>query len=380
MLEVETVEEILRLRGNGLPVVSLYVRVDPADRRAFPSRVEEQLHEVRMLSKDSDLGRDARLSLRGDAARIEEAVTEERVHPQAVAFFSCSRRGVFEEVELPRPVRDRTVVDESAWVRPLVAVLDEYHRCRVVLVDRGLARFFELYQDEMVELSAPLRARKLRKPDYAAGMREHTTHNKAEQLARRHYRDVAERLDDELRQHRFDVLAVGGHEHEVPDFLAHLPRAVRDRVAGTFAAHPHEADLGTIRDRAAEIVQSYERAEEERLVAETLEVSASGGLAVTGLRDCLWGATVAAIGQLLVQDGVVRPGLVCDEDGYLATDGERCPLCGRVLRRTPDVLDELVQAVIDEGGGVEHVAADTPLRDRLTAASLRFALPAHPAG
>jgi hypothetical protein len=51
-----------------------------------------------------------------------------------------------------------------------------------------------------------------------------------------------------------------------------------------------------------------------------------------------------------------------------------------VLRRTPDVLDELVQAVVDDGGGVEHVAADTPLRDHLTAASLRFPLPPHPAG
>jgi peptide chain release factor subunit 1 len=380
MLKVETVEQILRLHGNGLPVLSLYARFDPANRRAFPSRVEEQLHEVRMLSKDPGLSRDARLSLRGDVARIEEAITEDRLHPQAIAFFSCSRRGVFEEVELPRPVRDRNVVDESAWVRPLVAVLDEYHRCRVVVVDRGLARFFELYQDEMAELSAPQSARKLRKPDYAAGMREHATHNKAEQMAKRHYRAVAERLDVEARQHRFDILAVGGHEHEVPDFLALLPRTVCDRVAGTFAAHPHETDLGTIRDRAGEIVQRYERAEEERLVADTLEVWVAGGLAASGLRDCLWGATAAAIEQLLVQDGVVRPGLVCDEDGYLAADGELCPLCGRALRRTPDILDELVQAVIDDGGGVEHVAADTPLRDHITTASLRFQLPPNPAG
>mgnify|MGYP006144492777 CR=1 FL=1 len=31
------------------------------------------------------------------------------------------------------------------------------------------------------------------------------------------------------------LVAVGGHEHEVPEFLAHLPRSVRERVAGTFA-------------------------------------------------------------------------------------------------------------------------------------------------
>jgi len=44
------------------------------------------------------------------------------------------------------------------------------------------------------------------------------------------------------------------------------------------------------------------------------------------------------------------------------------------------VLVELVQSVIDEGGGVEHVTTDTALREYVTAATLRFSLPPHPAG
>jgi hypothetical protein len=46
MLEVETIDRIVRMDGEGLPVLSLYARIDP-DRRAFPSRVDELLHEVR---------------------------------------------------------------------------------------------------------------------------------------------------------------------------------------------------------------------------------------------------------------------------------------------------------------------------------------------
>lgn len=379
MLEVETVDRILRLRGDGLPVLSLYVRVDPADRRAFPSRVDEQLHEVRLLAKDTALDRDARLSLRGDIERVEEAVQGERLHPRAVAFFSCSGRGVFEDVELPRPVRDRQVVDETAWVRPLLAVLDEYHRCRVVVADRGRARFFDLYQNEMVECPGRLRDRTLRKPDYAAGMREHTVHNKAELLAKRHYRAVADRLDEEARRHEFDIIAFGGHDHEIPELLDHLPAAVRERVAGTFSVHPGEQDLGRIHRLADQVVERYERAEEQRLVTETLERCSSGGLAVVGLADCLWAGTTAAVNQLLVQDEAVLPGAVCDHDGYLGVEEDRCPVCGRELRRTPDVVDELVQAVIDQGGSVEHVAAETPLRVQVTAATLRFRPPPHPA-
>src|SRR3954465_11389943 len=69
VLQAETVDRILRLRGGGLPVLGLDARVDPDDRRASSSRVDEQLHEVRLLTKDSGRDRDARLSLRGDVAR-----------------------------------------------------------------------------------------------------------------------------------------------------------------------------------------------------------------------------------------------------------------------------------------------------------------------
>jgi hypothetical protein len=42
------------------------------------------------------------------------------------------------------------------------------------------------------------------------------------------------------------------------------------------------------------------------------------------------------------------------------------------------VIDELVEAVIDEGGSIQHVRADTELRAHLTAAWLRFTLPPGP--
>jgi peptide chain release factor subunit 1 len=70
--------------------------------------------------------------------------------------------------------------------------------------------------------------------------------------------------------------------------------------------------------------------------------------------------------------------VVCDESGWLALAGDVCPLCGQATRHTPDVIDELVQAVIDEDGSVKHVEPPTELADRLAAAYLRFPLPRLP--
>jgi peptide chain release factor subunit 1 len=149
-------------------------------------------------------------------------------------------------------------------------------------------------------------------------------------------------------------------------------------VAGTFSIAPHTATTATVRPHAEAILDRYELDEQRRAVSELLETVASGGLAAAGLEPCLWAGSVAAVGTLLVQEEAEAPGVVCDASGWFATSGETCPLCGGPTRKTPDVIDELVEAVIDEGGSIQHVRAETELRQHLTAAWLRFPLPPGP--
>jgi peptide chain release factor subunit 1 len=70
---------------------------------------------------------------------------------------------------------------------------------------------------------------------------------------------------------------------------------------------------------------------------------------------------------------------VCEQSGWLAEAGDTCPLCDGPTRKTEDVIDELTQAVVDAGGTVEHVFADTTLREHMVVADLRLPAPA-PAG
>jgi peptide subunit release factor 1 (eRF1) len=375
MITAETVNRVIQFQGDGLPVVSLYVDVDPgASRRELRSRVTSLVDRVDSLAKDRTAEHEQRLSLRADIERIRERLREEAWQPRAIALFSCSGHGLYEEVPLPQRVRDRIVVDETAFVRPMLSVLDEYHRSCVVVIDKESARAWEFYQDEMRELTK-VKDRVLRKPNYAAGREEYRVRNKADELIKRHYRRVAEILDELFRTGGYDLLIVGGHEYEVPAFLEFLARGLRDRVAGSFSIDPTTAPLAEVRARAASIVAGYERDEERRLVAGVLDRFAAGELAAVGLAPCLWAGSVAAIQQLLVEDGVTVPGVVCDESGWLGLEGDSCPLCGKPTRRTADVIGELVQAVIDEGGSVEHVQAGTKLDEHTLAAALRFPLP-----
>ncbi|MEO3812656.1 hypothetical protein ABGB17_26950 [Sphaerisporangium sp. B11E5] len=381
MITKDTVDRIIGFDGGELPVVSLYVGVSPEDGGVLFTRINSLLHQIRPLAQDDSIGRRARLSLRGDIERLEgmRDLDAARLEAGTLAVFSCSGEDMFERVVLPRTLRDRVVVDTTAWARPMLGVLDEYHRSCVVVTDRRSAVAWELYQDEMREIGKVEDAA-LRKPNYAGwyGLAEHGVRNRADDLARRHYRNTAHMISELFRTGGHELLIIGGHPEEVPTMVEFLPRPLRERLAGTFAVDPRTATPADIRHSAESIAERYEREEERRRVTDVLERAAAGRPAAIGLNDCLWAGSVAAVQSLLLQEGTTMPGVVCEDSGWLAATGDVCPLCGGPARPTPDVLEALAEAVIDEGGAVEHVVADTELKDHLVAATLRFPLPPRP--
>jgi hypothetical protein len=379
MITAETINRLMRFQAGGMPVVSLYAAMAPGTmEREILGRVNSLVDELDESAKDHAAEHEWRLSLRADIERIKARAGEQIWTPKGIAIFACSARGLYEEVPLPQRVRDRVVIDETPFVRPMLGVLDQYRRSCVVIVDKESARAFEVYQDEMREL-ATIRDRILRKPNFAAWRAEYNVRNKADELNKRHYRHVAQILGEMLRAGRYDLLIIGGHEYEIPAFLEFLPNDLRNRVAGTFSIDPATAPAVEIRAAADAIVQRYEHDQDEQLLQEVLDKQASGGLGAVGVKDCLWAGSVAAIGQLLIADGATTPGVVCDESGWVALTGDTCPFCGKATRSTPDVIEELVLAVIDEGGSVhDFAAADTTLAKDTLAATLRFPLPPVP--
>jgi hypothetical protein len=382
MITYETVERLRQFDGEGIPVTSAYVGVrgGPGTQQDLQTQLSSLFHEIRHLPDDASLGHDVRMSIREDMGRIEAAAAERRWPPGGVAFFSCSARGLLEVVTLPRAVRDRIVVDATAWIRPLIAILEEEHRTCVLVIDKASASMWRLYQRELSEETG-LRDAVLRKPNYAGwyGWEEYRVSNRSDELIKRHFRRVSELIEDEFRLHRYDILVIGGHEEAVSQFVGFLPNHLLDRLAGTFSVDPRSATPADIRDSAARLVEAYQQQQEQALVAQVLGDAAAGRLASVGLKSCLWAGYSGAVKRLLIHDDVAGAGVVCGACGWLGTSGETCPVCQSTTRATPDVVDELAGTVIDEGGTVTHVSADTELKEHQLAASLRFPLPPEPA-
>jgi peptide chain release factor subunit 1 len=382
-VSAETVRRLAEFDAHGLPVVSVYsrVEVDPGD-RALGTHADSLLHEVRrQVAGNGPLSHAARSSLKDDERRIYDALTQQEWPAGTAAIVSCSGAGLYEEVALSRTIRNRAVVDGTPWIRPMIAVLDEEHSACVVVVDRGAARVWTLADGEL-RWSGGQRDETPRKPDYAgwAGLEGHRVQRRTDELARRHYRRVARHVGIVCLANGCELLVTGGHREELPCFIDELPNDLQARVAGMISIDARTATTEDIRRAAEEVVDRHEREQERKTIEHVLGVAAAHGPAVAGLEDCLWAGTMRAIGTLLVQQDVEAPGVVCDHgDGWMALAGATCPLCGNPTRQVPDVVDDLVEAVIEESGSIEHVVAeDTPLREHRTAAGLRFGLPPRP--
>ena len=378
MLRRRDLNEILNFSHKKLPVVSIYLdRVVGREEKSNRIRLKNMLQEMRHVSERDDIDHDVKMSLRGDIEKIESiADSLEAPETPGVAVFSCSGAGFFHVVPLPRRVRDRLVIEQDPYVRPMTAILDEYRRFCAVVVDTRQARFFEYYMGELLDTGVVI-DEGVRKKNFAGyyGLQEHNVRNHAREVANRHYREVARQLFLHFKAHGYDLLFVGGHETTVSEFLPFLHSYLKPLVASTFVIDPSTMTEPKLREVCAQLEREFEAKEEVEMVSRLMDAAANERAGVLGLERVLDAANVAAIDTLLINGDVVVPGAVCDQCGWLSLSEGNCPNCNVALRPVGDVIDELTEDVINEGGSVEHIYADTPLKEHQVGAFTRFPVP-----
>ncbi len=380
MVDQETLRRLAHLDTGGLPIVSLYVPVptDPTARAALPTRVNSLLSRIRPLASSEELERDERLSLRADIEDIENDL-KDRWTPGGRAVFSCHGAGIFESIDLPRGPRDRIVVDTTPWLRPLFSIVEDLKTYGVVVLDGSEAEFFEMRGGELTS-SSVLRSEHLRQSAHGGwyGLEEHRMQNKAEEMLNRHYRAVAGAVEQMVRIDGIGLLVFGGLDQHPTAMAQMLPRDIQDLVVGTFSVDMANATPARIAEQVSEIVAAYELEDEQRTVQEFCDEAGGSDRAVVGVEEVLWAADVDAVDRLFIDHDATLGGVMCPECGWLGTGGDTCPMCGTEPQEVPDVLDELVAAVLDSGGRILQVRAETPLREKLVAARLRFPPPPRP--
>jgi peptide chain release factor subunit 1 len=345
--------------ANGAPVSSLYLDVDG---RRYPRkqevqvRAEELCHQLREQAHQFERG--PKRSVYDDAERMLAFFEGlDRGPTRGVALFSCSEAGLWEEVRVPRSVRDRAALAEHPYVLPLEVLLETYERFCTVLIDREKARLFLVHMGSIREQSEVF--------DDVPGQHDQGGWSQArfqrhiEEHVAKHLKHVGEVLLRFFKRRGFEHLILAGPEETMTEFERGLHDYLRKRVVARITL-PMTAGTEEVLTRSLEVEERLEEERERRTVDLVRAETAAGRLAVLGFPKVLEALNDLRVATLVVPLGLEAKGQRCSRCGRLWMEQARCPTCRGELEMVPDVVESAVAAALRQNARVETISFAGP--------------------
>jgi peptide chain release factor subunit 1 len=295
---------------------------------------------------------------------------------KAKAIFACRAKNVWREYDLP-PIlpASQLFVNSRFHLKPLAALLGAQPRLCVAVLDRQRARVFDLRLDELQEREGlfrnlPRRGRSDGFAGYDAGHAERRVTDEA----MHHFKEVAERLREELEKGSCERLIVGCQESVWPEFEPHMHPYLKQRLLGHFSAEVSTITNEQIREQASRILDEDQNNRRQALLKEVLGQAHRNGFGVTGLRRVLRSLEMGEVQALLLGDNFRAHAIECTNCGHLDSRmTSACEVCGQKTRELEDVSDAIIPTAIRRDIELFYVK-DNPELDRVgnIGALLRF--------
>ncbi len=379
MITAQQISELINYKSTEFPVVSFYVNTDLR---------HTTIEKIRIVAKDlvksrkdeiekSGLGHAQKEALKKDFDKILEYVNQVIIkgNQRGLAIFS-SRGGEFWQIfALPQKTKNAIIVDPDPYVRPLLAILNQYHRFCFVVVDRRQAQIFEYYMGEIMDITELFSADVPGKVRLAGwyGLEEKRVMRHIDNHAQKHFKRVANFLFQLHSLRNFDYIILGGQSEYLPEFERHLHPYIADKITERIDTTPNAWDINKIKSVIQEVEARINNKRYNELIEQVITDAAKGNRAVTGLEGVLKAANIGNIRLLLIEEDVVLPGRECFSCGYLSVDEEICPVCGAKTEAMDDLFDEIVENTVNYNGNFYQIPKGTKLAEHQgVAAFLRF--------
>lgn len=352
MIRESNVRELIEFDGQGSPVLSLYLDVDPRKNTAEQYKLAlrqlfDQVPEVNPKDRE----------------RVEHYIDlEYDRQARGLACFSCQERGFWRAYPLNVPVENAIMIDRRPLVRRLVDLLEAYGNLGVVAVDKSGARFFSFHLGELEEATGTLGEEVKRHKQGGWAAARYQRHE--DEAAKANLRIAAELTERYTRQYDWHRLVLAGTDGNIAQFKDLLPPHIRKRVVGVTTLDLG-ASIGEVRERAEAVALSATKDYNNRLAQDLVVAAAKEAGAVLGLAPTLKALQEGSIYQLIfsedytIPDGQVRR---CTQCNYLNADAkEQCPLCGASTETLSDALNTIARRAIVQGAQVIVLPVDNPL-------------------
>jgi len=368
MITRQQIEQVQAFPNSTYLVTSCYLNLDRRDQtpQAHKIRIKDLLQAAQQQLDKKAGTHSQRESVRGDFAAIEAFILPNLATnlSKAVAIFSCVGEKYWQTFSLPRLARNILIADRTPYLHPLTALLAEYPRYCIVLVDRVHGRIFEFYLGEIGEHGAVADdlPRRVREAGWG-GRDERNRERHVDQAVAHHCQHLADATIKLFQKDQCDRLILAGQRESVAEYQKHLPADLQQRIVGGFHADPAKITVPEVLEQSRAIAQRVERDHEIQLAATLVQQANAGPGAVTGLSAVLAALDQGAAQTLLVEDGFAKAGHACFTCHYPSLLPADCPHCQQPTAPCADLVDEVRELARHRNCQVKHLSGATALRD-----------------
>jgi hypothetical protein len=382
---------LARLR-DPLGYLSVYVDADPheknAQRTPWAIGVENGLREVRERVKEEG-PRERWTAVERRLSELQPALADlvdPAAHGRGRALFAAIGASDVHQVALQAPLVTRVVLEDTAFIAPLVAALDEGRPAGIVTVSLPTVRVLEHrlgVTSEVVTLSVDPDTsdwREMKGPaaaNPARGQQSAPQRDRFERRLEEHRVRLLEaagtRLGQIAAERRWDRLVVAGDPHLGKIVTEHVQLGNGDVVlVGRTLEDLTPAELGA---ELAHELEAAHRRRELALVERARDSALGGGHGAVGLADVLTSLAEGRVAHLLYDAGLELEG-VRTPDGLLAPKGVVPPgVDPDSLEPEPNLAERMVEAALATDADVsplEGEAAEALAETDGVAALLRW--------
>ena len=296
-------------------------------------------------------------------------------HARAKAIFASGSKKIWREFDLPAQLpATQLFVNRRFHLKPLAVLLGTQPKLCVALVDRQRGRFFDLRLDELKERGGLFRNLPRGRSDGYAGYDAGHTERRVANEAKQHYKQVADRLKEELERGVWEKLVIGCHDTNWSEFEANLHPYVKQRLLGHFPADVASLTPDEIRAHANRALQHAQTQRRDEFLREALGQAKGNARGVTGLRRVLRSLELGEVQTLFLDENYTAKAVECTGCGRIDSHMvPYCSLCGKATRELTDVCDAMIPMAIRRDIELFYVK-DHPEFDKVgnIAALLRF--------
>jgi peptide chain release factor subunit 1 len=346
-------KRLLEATAGEHPVISVVFDLNPAEFATAPARATQATSLLdaahNLETADQTLNHDARQAIRSDLERLKTYLGSDDLPVSgagALAIFVSHGSGLFETVALSRPSTSSIFLDREPHIEPVLIESAAQRWCAVLVSAR----------DVTIDMGAGATVVTRRTgSDYVRGRSQSDGNDERgrEQDIEGHLIAVSQRLADDYRAGRFDVLAIGGPVDALTGLEGRLPDDLRSALAGRLDVDPSAATEADVAAAVGKLLaQTHADAQEQKLAEFSDQLAAARGQdgparAVAGVADVLAALAEQRVETLLLAGDFHAAGAQCSQCRMLLpSDVSECPADGTAASPVADLREPMIAAAV----------------------------------